>query len=137
MRFWNNNMTDDILRRIASSFSNQSRLSTLEITSNLLTTRSLEIFSSIFKENRHLKNLLLHHNMIGEGANVKEAMSGFLESFLCELKSPEVLDLSYNLIGDESLYPIVKYLFANTECRISMLNLEHNLFTNYAKRTLA
>jgi len=74
--------------------------------------------------------VLLHNNLIGEGTNVKEVMSAFLESFLLELKSPEVLDLSYNRIGDDSLYPIVKYLFANTECRIHMLNIEHNSLTN-------
>lgn len=131
IRFYQNNMSDDILRRVASGFSNQSRLSTLEITSNLLSTLSLEIFATtIFKENRNLKNVLLHNNLIGEGTNVKEVMSAFLESFLLELKSPEVLDLSYNRIGDDSLYPIVKYLFANTECRIHMLNIEHNSLTN-------
>jgi len=46
IRFYQNNMSDDILRRVASGLSNQSRLSTLEITSNLLSTRSLEIFAT-------------------------------------------------------------------------------------------
>ena len=64
-------------------------------------------------------------------------MSSFLENFLLELNRPEVLDMSFNKLDDESLYPIIKYLFANTECRLQLLNLEHNLFSNYAKRTIA
>jgi hypothetical protein len=64
-------------------------------------------------------------------------MTNFLESFLLDLKNPLVLDLSYNRINDDCLLPIVKYLFANTECKIHMLNIEHNALTNYAKRTIA
>lgn len=59
-------------------------------------------------------------------------MTIFLEDFLAELEQPEVLDLSYNRLSDECLYPIVKYLFANTESKILMLNVEHNNFTNKA-----
>lgn len=65
-------------------------------------------------------------------------MSFFLESFLLELKKPQELDLSMNMIDDECLYPIVKYLFANHESTsLSNLNLEWNNFSNYSKRTLA
>jgi len=64
-------------------------------------------------------------------------MTIFLESFLIELNNPQALDLSYNRINDDCLLPIVKYLFANLDCKIHSLNLEHNLLTNYAKRTIA
>jgi hypothetical protein len=131
-------MSDDTLRRVASSFSNMTRLRTLEISTNLLTTHALELLaSSVFKENVHLQNVILRENMIGEGPHVKDALSAFFESFLLDLKSPQILDLSYNRLNDESLYPVVKYLFANTECKIHKLNIEHNQFSNYAKRTMA
>ena len=64
-------------------------------------------------------------------------MTSFLESFLLELEKPETLDLSCNQIGDDCLYPIVKYLFANWDCHIHNLNLEFNSFSNRAKRTIA
>jgi hypothetical protein len=41
------------------------------------------------------------------------------------------------MIDDESLYPIVKYLFANVHSTtLAMVNLEWNNFSNKAKRTL-
>lgn len=64
-------------------------------------------------------------------------MTSFLESFLLELNNPILLDLSFNRLNDDCLLPIIKYLFANTECRIHTLNIEHNAFTNYAIRTIA
>jgi len=55
LKFYHNNLTDDIFRRISSGLSNQTKLLTLEISSNLLSTQTLELFAqSIFKENRNL-----------------------------------------------------------------------------------
>ena len=129
-------MTDNTLRRIAPSFPNHSKLTTLEITYNLLSSQCLEILGQeVFKNNKHLRKIILNNNEIA-GIN-ENTMTIFLEDFLAELEQPEVLDLSYNRLSDECLYPIVKYLFANTESKILMLNVEHNNFTNKANRTIA
>ena len=63
-------------------------------------------------------------------------MAFFLCKLFTELHRPRLLDLSYNSLTDESLYPIVKYIFANHECRLESLNLEHNLLSPRASRTL-
>jgi|LauGreDrversion4_2_1035121.scaffolds.fasta_scaffold19953_4 hypothetical protein len=56
---------------------------------------------------------------------------------LTELDKPVHLDLSMNKFTDESIYPFVKYLFANEDCQLNFFSLEHNsLFSNYGKRTL-
>lgn len=56
---------------------------------------------------------------------------------LSELENPMHLDLSLNKFTDESLYPFVKYIFANEDCRLKYFSLDENhLFTSYGKRTL-
>ena len=56
---------------------------------------------------------------------------------LTELDNPVHLDLSLNKFTDESIYPFVKYIFANEECRLKYFSLEQNqLFSAYGKRTL-
>jgi hypothetical protein len=68
---------------------------------------------------------------------MKEKITLFLESFLIDLTNPQHLDISYNYLEDECLYPIVKYIFANTEAKhLQFVNLEWNNFTNYCKRTI-
>ena len=84
-----------------------------------------------------LKIVILSNNYIGGGQGERDCFTYFLENFLLELQSPEQLDLSNNIITDEALYPIVKYLFANRACMIESLNLDNNSFTNYARRTIA
>ena len=61
----------------------------------------------------------------------------FLEEFLCKLHLPKKLDLSSNLISDECSEPLIYYLLANEECHLEELNIEHNVFSHYAKRTFA
>ena len=116
----------------------QRSLLELQIIDNELQNEALEILGQVvFRENRQIRKLVLSNNLIGEGPREKELMTLFLENFLLELDSPQHLDLSYNRISDESLYPIVKYLLANTECHINILSLEMNSLSNYAKRTIA
>ena len=62
-------------------------------------------------------------------------MDDFLSS-LIDHNNIMQLDLSYNSIEDECLYPIIKHLFAN-ENAPNFANFENNKFTNYGKRTLA
>ena len=64
-------------------------------------------------------------------------MQRFLNSFLVNLVHPEYLDLSYNSIDDDCIFPIVKYLFANHDTFfLKYVNLECNNFTSRGKRTL-
>ena len=64
-------------------------------------------------------------------------MTFFLESLLNDLYEVKQLDLSYNMIDDECLYPLIKYLFANkSKQSLQMVNLEWNNFTNKGNRTI-
>ena len=56
---------------------------------------------------------------------------------MTDLDNPQHLDLSSNRFTDESLRPIIKYIFANEDCRLMHFNLENNkLLSNQGKRTL-
>ena len=71
-------------------------------------------------------------------SEIKDKFDSFLNSFLVDLKKPEHLDISYNYIDDDCLYPTVKYLFANHDTfSLKFVNLESTNFSNRAKRTLA
>lgn len=61
----------------------------------------------------------------------------FLNAFFTELDCPLHLDLSCNKFTDEAVYPFVKYIMANEECRLTFFSLEGNLMlSNFGKRTL-
>jgi len=55
---------------------------------------------------------------------------------LTKLDKPRSLDLSYNTLSDECLYPVVKYIFANHDCPLEVFSLENNRLSPYASRTL-
>jgi len=83
----------------------------------------------------------LSSNYIGGGqrsgsGGERECVDYFLSKLFTELQRPRLLDLSYNSLTDECLYPVVKYVFANHECRLESLNLENNRFSPSASRTL-
>jgi len=64
-------------------------------------------------------------------------MTFFLESLLSDLYEAKQLDLSYNMIDDECLYPIIKLLFANQARQpLQLVNLEWNNFSNRGNRTI-
>jgi hypothetical protein len=47
----------------------------------------------------------------------------FLHSMMCELDKPEHLDFSDNYFTDESLFPFIKYVFANEESKLKYFDL--------------
>ena len=123
--------------KLHSTFSSQSQLTQLEITGQQLTGDSLDLFCTVFKENKKISKLLLSDNQLGLGQNMEQKMKYFLESFLNDLFSPLELDLSYNRIKEDSLRPIIEQIFANTKAMaLNLLNLEWNDFSNYSKRTI-
>jgi hypothetical protein len=63
-------------------------------------------------------------------------MGFFLSKLFTELQGPRSLDLSYNSLTDECLYPVIKYIFANHECGLRYFNLEHNSLSPRGSRTL-
>lgn len=92
--------------------------------------------ASIFSDNQFLEEIILNNNKIGNSGS-ERSLTIFLENFLLELKDPQKLDLSSNQIGDVCLEPFVFYILANHNCTITNLNIEYNMFSNYAKRTFA
>jgi hypothetical protein len=49
---------------------------------------------------------------------------------------PNSLNLSYNFLTDECLYPVIKYIFANYDCNLKFLNLLNNSISPFGLRTL-
>ncbi len=47
-----------------------------------------------------------------------------------------MLDLSCNQFEDETLHPIIKFLFATRHVSLTVVNLEWNSFSNKGKRTI-
>lgn len=53
-----------------------------------------------------------------------------------ELNRPKFLDLSYNNLSDDSLYPVVKYIFANHESKLEHFDFSNNRLSPRGSRTL-
>lgn len=115
-------------------------LESLEITGNELTAGCLETFGRLFSNCQQLHTVNLSHNRIGGGlspeTNERHTVGFFLSKFFTEVEQPRSLDLSFNGLTDDSLYPLIKYTLANHECQLQDLNLEHNCFTARGGRTL-
>jgi hypothetical protein len=115
-------------------------LKKLEVTNNLLTTASLEALGSLFLVCQHITEVNLSNNRLGggsqSGSGERELVDGFLWKFFTELLRPRSLNLSYNNLTDECLYPVIKYIFANLECKLEYFDLESNRLSPFASRTV-
>lgn len=141
LSFSSNSMSDSSLSTTLAPLLGSFRgLQRLEITGNDLTTQSLEILGRLFQSCEHLSVVSLAHNRVGGGQSASSAerhsMSFFLSKLFTELHKPRRLDLSFNSLTDECLYPVVKYVFANHGCSLETFNLEHNCFSPRGSRTL-
>jgi Ran GTPase-activating protein (RanGAP) involved in mRNA processing and transport len=137
LSFFDNGMKNQHLSSLHHTISSKPQLESLELSGQLLTGDSLDFFCSIFKGTRNLQKLILTNNQLGVGNNIKEKMTFFMQSFFNDLSCPLELDLSYNMIDDECLHPLIKYLFANMQAQtLAMVNLEWNNFSNKGKRTI-
>ena len=135
--FRGNYMIDGILKQVLPNISQYTRLHTLEIINNALGNSSLETLGVIFSGCPTIQKINLQNNLLGQGQGQLQAIDLFLSQMLTELDNPVHLDLSVNKFTDESIYPFVKYIFANEECRLKYFSLEqNNLFSAYGKRTL-
>lgn len=135
--FRGNFMIDGILKQVLPNISQYTRLHTLEIINNALGNSSLETLGVIFSGCPTIQKINLQNNLLGQGQGQLQAIDLFLNQMLTELDNPVHLDLSMNKFTDESIYPFVKYIFANEECRMKYFSLEQNqLFSSYGKRTL-
>lgn len=132
IRFVDNAMTDAAFQgQLYPLLQNFQHLQKLEITNNHITLGSLETFGRLFPACRLISELNLSSNYIGGGsttaaAGEKAQVELFLLKFFTELKHPKTLNLSYNSLTDESLYPLVKYIFANHACKLELFDLENN-----------
>jgi len=110
------------------------------VTNNLITTTSLETLGYLFPACPHITDINLSSNRIGGGSQSsggeKEPVDFFLYKLFTELQRPRTLDLSYNSLTDECLYPVIKYIFANHECKLEHFNLENNRLSPFASRTV-
>lgn len=111
-------------------------LQKLEITNNQLTSQSLETISYLFQECQEITHINLSSNYIGGSSSEKTLVDFFLYKLFTELIHPVSLNLSYNLLTDDSLAPICKYIFANYESRMEYFNLENNRMSPFANRTI-
>ena len=98
----------------------------------MITTPSLVTLGGLFQHCQHITDVNLSNNRLGGGAQAgggeRDLVDGFLLKFFTELWRPRRLDLSYNSFTDECLYPVIKYIFANHECKLEHFNLENNLW---------
>jgi hypothetical protein len=138
--FTNNSLTDSVLQTsllpVLRGFQN---LQKLEVSNNRLTTASLETFGLLFQARQQLTDINLSSNDIGGGSHSsgeRELVDSFLYRFFTELQAPRSLDLSYNRLTDECLYPVVRYVFANHECKLEYFSLENNRLSPFASRTV-
>ena len=117
-------------------------LKRLTLSGNKLSTQTLDILAGLFPACGNINELDLSRNLIGSNSaqrgldSTKTIIDYFLLKFFSELNKPLVLDLGYNSIADESLHPIVKYVFANRGCQLERFNLTYNRFTPRGSRTL-
>jgi Ran GTPase-activating protein (RanGAP) involved in mRNA processing and transport len=105
----------------------------LEISHNNLATHSLETLGYLFSRCPHLQKLNLSSNLLGASSDLvmrsiseRQSMDFFLLQLMTELDCPQELDLSHNMLTEESVLPLVKYLLANYECKLKKLRLSHN-----------
>ena len=106
----------------------------------MITTPSLVTLGGLFQHCQHITDVNLSNNRLGGGAQAgggeRDLVDGFLLKFFTELWRPRRLDLSYNSFTDECLYPVIKYIFANHECKLEHFNLENNRLSPFASRTV-
>lgn len=139
--FTNNSMNDQVFQAsLHPGLLQFQNLQKLELTSNHLTAASLATLGYLFQSCQGISDLNLASNYIGgashSGGSERDAIDFFLYKFFTELQRPRLLNLSYNSLTDDCLHPVVKYVFANYECRLEVLNLENNRFSPFGSRTL-
>ena len=108
----------------------------MELSNNGLQNATLEALGIVLSNCPYLTKINLSNNLLGSGGGQAQALEIFFTHLLTELDNPQSLDLSDNQFTDESLAPIVKFIFANEECRLQFFNLENNQFSSFGKRTL-
>jgi len=142
LAFSGNSMTDVSLQAsVSSKLSSFQNLQRLEITNNRLSAVSLMTVGDLFQSCPMISHVNLSSNFIGGGQQAggggeRDCVDYFLLKLFTELHHPKSLDLSYNTLTDECLYPVVKYIFANYECALDTFNLENNRLSPFASRTL-
>ena len=142
LAFSNNSLTDAALQaNLAPRLRPFQHLQKLEITNNHLTAASLATVGELFQTCQQIRHVNLSSNYIGGGQHSgsggeRDCVDYFLCKLFTELQRPCSLDLSYNSLTDECLYPVVKYVFANHECKLESFNLENNRLSPFASRTL-
>lgn len=138
LSFRENSLGDQVLQATLMPFLQSFRsLRKLELSNNMLSTQCLESLARLFEVCSHIEELDLSRNFIGSssqrtqnaGETQRAVLEFFLQKLFTELDRPKSLDLSFNQLSDECLFPLIKYTFANYECELTELNLDGNRFT--------